>query len=400
VTDLPLIISVDDHVVEPPNLWMDRLPSSYRDIGPRVVRGYQPGSATVNERGLLVQSDSGEGLPTDWWVYEDVHMPIFRSFAGVSYSSREDVDRTGMTYDEMRPGCYDPAARIADLAEAHIEASLCFPNLLPRFCGQSFLWSKDKDLAGLCVTAYNDWVIDEWCAGSQGRLIPLIILPLWDVEAAAKEVYRNAARGARAITFSENPTALGLPSLHAEDRHWDPLWAACEETKTVICVHIGSSSQMPKTAPDAPQAVRSVIVSNNAMTSMADWLFSGNFMRFPGIKVAMSEAEIGWIPYILERIDRVWHTRLNYYDREVVPVPPSQYFHSNMYGCMVSDQHGIDSIDVIGEDNILFEVDYPHADSTWPDTISVAGSELAKLTELQQEKVLRRNAIDLFRLDL
>jgi predicted TIM-barrel fold metal-dependent hydrolase len=396
----PQIISVDDHVVEPKNLWTSRLPAKFQEIGPRVVRGGQPGATSVNARGLLVHEDSGEGLPTDWWQYEDVRMPIFRSFAGVSFASREDIDRTGMTYDEMRPGCYDAGERLKDMTAANIEASICFPNLLPRFCGQSFLWSKDKELADLSVKAYNDWVIDEWCAPSGGRLIPLSILQLWDADLAAQEIYRNAARGARAISFSENPTAIGLPSIHDADRYWDPVFRACAETKTVMCIHIGSSSQMPKTAPDAPQAVRSTIVSNNAQTCMSDWLFSGNFVRFPDLKIALSEAEIGWMPYILERVDRVWHTRLNYYDRAAVPNPPSTYFRSNMYGCMVSDQHGIDAIDAIGEDNILFEVDYPHSDSTWPDTPKIAEKELAKLTPVQREKVLRGNAIKLFNLDL
>jgi predicted TIM-barrel fold metal-dependent hydrolase len=398
VPEMPLIISVDDHVVEPPNLWMDRLPSKYHDVGPRVVRGGQPQANVV---GVPAQDDEPGGLGADWWVYEDIVMPIGRGFAGVSFGSSEEVDdHSAMTYEEMRPGCYDPTARLADMTQANIEASVCFPNLIPRFCGQNFLWAKDKELASLCVSAYNDWMIEEWCAGSSGRLIPLGLIPLWDVEAAAKEVYRNADRGARAITFTESPSALGLPSIFAQDRHWDPLFAACEETRTVVCIHIGSSSQLPRTAPDAPYAVVAAITANNAMASMTDWLFSGTFPRFPGLKVAMSEAEIGWIPYLLERIDRVWHTQPGRYDRSSVPVPPSEYFRSNMYGCMVSDQHGIDSIERIGEDNILFEADYPHPDSTWPDTAAVAAKELAGLTEIQQEKILRRNAIELFHLDL
>src|SRR5262249_10640093 len=156
----------------------------------------------------------------------------------------------------------------------------------------------------LCVRAYNDWMLDEWCAHSGGRLVPLAIVPLWDVALAAQEVARVAARGARAITFSENPYALGLPSIHDRERSWDPLFATCAETKTVVCIHVGSSSQMPKTAPEAPMAVRSANTSNNAMIAMTDWLFSGAFVRFPELTVGLSEAQVGWIPYVLERVDR------------------------------------------------------------------------------------------------
>ena len=145
-----------------------------------------------------------------------------------------------------------------------VEASLCFPTF-PRFCGQTFLEAKDRELALLCVQAYNDWMVEEWCAGTGGRLIPLCIIPLWDAEVAAAEVRRNAARGVHAVCFSEIPHHLGLPSIHTD--YWDPFFQACEETDTVVNMHIGSSSQMPATSPDAPAAVQATLSFNNAMAS-------------------------------------------------------------------------------------------------------------------------------------
>ena len=132
-----------------------------------------------------------------------------------------------ITYDEMRPGCYEPKARVADNDANWVEASLCFPTF-PRFCGQTFLEAKDKELAEACVVAYNDFMVEEWCGDSGGKLIPLCIIPLWDAELAAAEVRRNAARGVRAVCFSEIPPHLGLPSIHSG--YWDPFFAACEET--------------------------------------------------------------------------------------------------------------------------------------------------------------------------
>ena len=120
----------------------------------------------------------------------------------------------------------------------HIEAALCFPTF-PRFCGQTFTEAKDKELGLLCVKAYNDWMVEEWCGDSGGRLIPLCLIPLWDAELAAAEVRRNAERGVRAVCFSEIPPFLGLPSVHDPDHYWDPFFRACAETKTIVNMHIG-----------------------------------------------------------------------------------------------------------------------------------------------------------------
>ena len=117
-----------------------------------------------------------------------------------------------ITYDEMRPGCYEPKARLEDMDINWVEASLSFPTF-PRFCGQTFLEAKDRELAEACVYAYNDWMVEEWCGDSGGRLIPLTLIPLWDADLAAAEVRRNAARGVRAVCFSEIPPHLG-PAEH------------------------------------------------------------------------------------------------------------------------------------------------------------------------------------------
>ena len=207
--------------------------------------------------------------------------------------------------DDMRKGCWDQKARLEDMDVNHVEASLAFPSF-PRFCGQTFTERKDKELGDLCVKAYNDWMFDEWCAGTNDRLIPLIIVQLWDPKLAAAEVRRNAARGSHAVTFSEIPPFLGLPSMHDKDGYWDPFLQACEETDTVVCMHIGSSSKMPSTSADAPAAVGSTLTYMNAAMSLTDWLMSGLFERFPRLKIAYSEGQIGWIPYVLERADKVW----------------------------------------------------------------------------------------------
>ncbi|MEI8263701.1 MAG: amidohydrolase family protein [Actinomycetes bacterium] len=395
--ELPMIISVDDHVVEPANLWIDRLPSKYHDVGPRIKRA--PMGEVTFIGGKLTVKPGSEGAPADWWRYEDLRRPLLRVDSAVGVP-RDQVTMSGITFDDMRPGSFEQKSRLEDMDVNHIEASLCFPTF-PRFCGQTFTEAKDKELALLCVQAYNDWMVDEWCAGSDGRLIPLVIVPLWDANLAADEVRRNAARGVRAVCFSEIPAYLGLPSIHDPDNYWDPFFAACDETSMIVNMHIGSSSKMPSTSADAPAAVGSSLTHINAELSMTDFLFSGLFERFSNLKVAYSEGQIGWIPYLLHRMDVVWEDNRGWGGvADKVPNPPSTYFPDHVFGCFFDDPNGLKLIDEIGADNITYESDYPHSDSTWPNTAQLALEQMAGLSDEQIWKVVRGNAIKLFGLDL
>jgi predicted TIM-barrel fold metal-dependent hydrolase len=389
MTELPKIISVDDHVVEPAHLWNTWLPSKYRAFGPHVERR-GVGSMEHIGGGSYRQTFDPSGPAADCWVYEDLVYINKRHVAAVGFD-RDDMSMSPITYDDMRPGCYDPAARVEDMQINWVDASLSFPTF-PRFCGQTFLEAKDRDVALACVLAYNDWMVEEWCGASEGRLIPLCLVPLWDVELAAAEVRRNASRGCRAVCFSEIPPHLGLPSVHTT--YWDPFFSACAETRTTVCMHIGSSSKMPATSADAPPAVAASLSFNNAMASLCDFLFSGVLVRFPTLKLAYSEGQIGWLPYILERVDDVWVDHRAWGGvRDLIPEPPSTYYYRQVFGCFFKDRHGIESIDRCGVDNVTFETDYPHTDSTWPHTKKLAEEMVAGLGDETVYKIMRGNAI-------
>ncbi len=309
--------------------------------------------------------------------------------------SRRDFGVT--TYDEIRPGGWKQTERLADMDDNHVDASLCFPNTVPRFCGQTFAERDDKELALECVKAYNDWMIDDWCAGDgHGRLIPVTMVPLWDAQLAAAEVRRCADKGSHALTFSENPYALGLPSVHSGE--WDPLFAACQETETVVCMHIGSSSRMPGTTPDAPFIVSSVLTFSNAMGSLLDYVFSGTLERFPTLTLAYSEGQVGWMPYVLERMDKLWLERSDNAFGSSLREPPTTYIKDRVIGCIFDDESGLAARDRIGMDTICFETDYPHADSTFPHSEKVARDicTQAGLNDDEIYKLLRGNAIRAF----
>jgi predicted TIM-barrel fold metal-dependent hydrolase len=289
LTDDMHLISVDDHLVEPPQLWLDRLPEKYRDAGPRIID--------------VPVERNPDGPPANVWQYEGKRFPQI-GLNAVAGKDPKDYGTEPMRYTDMIPGCYEPHARVIDMDLDGVQAALCFPSF-PRFAGTVFLQAEDKSLALLCMQAWNDFMIDEWCGAAPDRFIPVVIMPLWDVDACVAELRRTVAKGARAVSFSENPAALGLPSFYTA--HWDPFLSACEDADVPLCLHFGSSGQSPQTAPEAPFAVTITLFGCNSMYSTADLLFSPVFHRHPRLKIAMTEGGIGWLPYLLERADYVWN---------------------------------------------------------------------------------------------
>lgn len=394
ILDIPKIVSVDDHVMEPPDLWTSRLPASYGDRIPHLERA----RTTIGWRdGHYEFERSDEGEWCDWWVYDDYAFPISALFHGAGI---RDVANAPSTFDEMRDSVWIQRDRIDAMASDHVEASLQFPNTLPRFAGQAFSERKDKKLALAALQAYNDWLIDEWTAGDGfGRLIPVAILPFWDPELSAAEIRRVAAKGCHAISFPENPYPLGFPSLHS--RSWDPVFHACGETESTLCLHIGSSSKMPTTSPDAPFVISSTLTFSNAMGAMLDFIFSGTLDRVPGLKVAFSEGQIGWMPYLIERADKLWAERGTNNFGSDLPKPPSSYFPGRLYGCLFDDEVGLRNRDIIGMDQICYEVDFPHADSPYPNTLETVTKIVSQAGMSNEEiyKLVRGNAVTAFGLE-
>ena len=390
---LTAMVSVDDHVVEPPSLWTDRLGRDDHERCPRVERMRIADAAKESLFGVYRMLDFDEHADgwIDIWHYEDLRFPMLRSYAAAGLTGAVEV--TPITYDDIRPGCYEPEQRLADMTEDGVDVSLCFPNIFVRFCGQRFLEANDKDLAMRCVRAYNDWLTEGWAAPSGGRLHGASIIPLWDPQLAAQEVERIAGH-TRVVCFSEMPTRLGLPSIYSGS--WDPVFAACEANDVVVAMHIGSSSTQPTSSDDAPPLLK---LTNNytvSSLSLSDWLLSGVLDRFPRLKIAFAEAQAGWIPYLIDRLDRGWHRNDPYLFSDQVsptPRPPSEYLKEHVYVCVFDDPIAMDHLDVIGEDNICFETDYPHPDGSWPSSGLVAERQTKNLTPELREKVLRTNGL-------
>lgn len=373
------IISVDDHVIEHPRVWQDRLPAKYLEEGPRIV-------------------ETPEGYQV--WRYEGQVFPQI-GLNAVAGKPPAEYGMDPVRYDQMIPGCYDATERVKDMDIDGVQAALCFPSF-PGFAGGVFKRAQDKDLALRCVQAWNDFQVEEWCARAPDRLIPLGILPVWDPMLAAAEVERLSEMGTKALSFPDSPVSLDLPSFH-EPTHWEVLWDAIEAADIPLCLHFGgggfvpgfSFADMSKPDQHAPFAVAIAVFSTNLMWSTADIVFSGLLQRHPRLKFMLSEGGIGWIPYIMERLDYSWE-RHRWYQNISRTDRPSDLFRQHFWGCFIDDIHGIAARDVIGVDNILIEVDYPHSDSHWPNSrkrlteclLDVPDSEVHRMVELNARELL------------
>lgn len=373
-----LIISADDHLVEPPGMFEGRLPSKLAGRAPRVV-------------------EDADGVQA--WVYEGKRFPNL-GFNAVVGRPVLECSFDPQRFDEMRLGAWDVHARIADMDLDGVYASLNFPSGLIGFAGQRLQQATDDpELALAIVRANNDWHIEEWTGAYPDRLIPCQIPYLLDPEVAAQEVRRNAERGFRAVSFSEAPHKLGLPSIHTD--HWDPFLAACEETGTVVCLHIGSAGESPSTGPDAPPDTIGVLFFGYAMFSAVDWLYSKIPVRFPDLRISMAEGGIGWVPGLLDRLSHVERYQEMYGTwTSDIELTPSEVLRRNFWFCALDDPTTMQIADTIGFDHIMLETDYPHLDASWPDSQQVVERQVAGLSRDAAEQVSWRTAAELFRLDV
>jgi predicted TIM-barrel fold metal-dependent hydrolase len=369
------IFSVDDHLVEPPDIFDGRIPSKWLDRAPRIT----------------VLDDGAEA-----WIFEgNINTNI--GMNAVVGRPIEDCTFEAQRFEHMRKGAYNADARIRDMDIDGVYASICFPSSLVGFGGQRLqLQSKDPDLALTLVRALNDWHIESWVGNYRDRLIPLQLPYLLDVAIAAEMIRDNAARGFKAVTFPEAPHKLGLPSLHSG--YWDPFVAACEETETVICLHIGSAGEVPSTgAPDAPTDTVGALFFASAMFAAVDWLYSKLPVKFPGIKIAMSEGGLAWVPGLLDRLDHMSRYQMIYGTWDGIAESPSEVFQRNFWHCTLDDVTVMRVRDRIGVERITIEADYPHLDSSWPNTQPLFARHLAGASDHDIRRIAWQNASELFR---
>lgn len=365
--------SVDDHIIEHARVWADRVPAKYKDLAPHVV-----------------EEDGRE-----YWVYEDRKHPTM-GLNAVAGTPRETWGMDPKRFADMHPACYDPKARAEVMYSQGIYASVNFPSLAG-FGGNQFATFKDKKLADVCVRAWNDFLIDEWCGAAPDLFVPMIICHTWDPQLAAKEIQRCVAKGAKALCFLEDPRMAGHPGWHTD--HWDPLLAVCQETDIPICMHIGGAGDPAQQLdPSAPALVGIAAAFTISAQCAVNMMVSPVCEKFPDIKLVWSEGGIGWIPAAIERADRQWERHAAW--SWTPELRPSDIAKRNMYFCMIEEPMGLQYRYDYDVEHIVWESDFPHADTPYPDTQQNADEVFAGVPKEEVELITHLNAEKLFNWEL
>lgn len=373
-----VLISTDDHICEPPNLFDNQLSGELLATAPKLK---------VDPRGK------------NYWEYQGQ----LKGSIGLNAVVGRPFEEYGMeptALEQLRDGCYDVHARIDDMDVNGIAASMCFGNSIA-FDGQTFHKAPDKKLALRHQQAYNDWHYEEWCMAYPGRFIPIGVLPTWDQQATVDEINRLGKKGFRVVQMNENPTVQGLPSIHND--YWDPIYKALVDNDMTIALHIGSGNPAPHASMETPIEAWISTMPLSVAQGVADWLQLDELFQYPDMRIIVSEGSIGWVPYLAERADfsnwrhGVW-TKSRFQQNGV---KPSDLLKKNFCHCFLWDPYGLKNLSEVGEDNVTYEVDYPHSDAVWPDAAEMLWQQIegTNLTDEQIDKITHKNAMNWLRFD-
>ena len=365
-----VIISVDDHITEPGNMY-DR---------------HLSGEALATAPKLLTLANG-----TNVWEYQGMKIPSVGLNAVVG-RPKEEYGMEPTSFDQLRAGCYDVDARIDDMNINGIAASLNFASY-PMIDGGLFALAPDKAQSLIHLRAYNDWHVDEWCGAHPGRFIPCGLLPVWDIDATVAEIKRLADKGCHAVSINDNPTKRGLPSIH--NPYWEPLYAAAAEIGTTLCLHIGGGNPAPHASMETPIEAWITTMPMAVSIGAADWLNLAALNRYPNLRIALSESGIGWIPYLLERADFSHEQHKAWTNSEAIfhGRKPSEVFRQHFTSCFIDDAFGLQNLGAVGEDNACYECDYPHSDTLWPLVPERLWETTRHLTDAQIDKITHLNAM-------
>lgn len=363
------VISADSHVMEPADLWLTRLDRGWRDRAPRVL---------PNEDGRGF-SFVAPGLP---------RQPVAGAFAAGKKGDEYKAHLENAGYDAAHPGGWDPAARLEAQAKDGVVAEVLYTTL-----GMRLFPLEDAELQRHCFIAFNDWLVD-YCAYAPDRLLGIGAIPLWDVEAGVAELERCARLGLRGGMIWGGPPR-DRPYRSAI---YEPLWAAAQDLGMPLSLHIvtgmGEESRVEFT--DAPMRYMNLI--HEVQRSLSDIILSGVLERFPRLQIVSAESDTGWLPHFMQRLDRA-NDKFGTLLGERLSLAPSEYVRRQVWATFLDDPVGAASIETHGGDTFMWGSDFPHSDSTWPDSQAVLERNLKGVEAGLARKLVHDNVAALYGLD-
>ncbi len=368
------ILSSDSHVVEPPDLWENRLEPHLRHRAPRVV-----------------QEEDG-----DWWIVDGHRTNSFQggAQAGQRFENHEALKHAAR-FAAVRPGAYLPEAHIQDNEADGVYGSVMYPTE-----GLSLFHVPDSTFLTAVFRVYNDWIAD-FCSTYPKRLKGIAMINVDDVPAAIDELERTRKRGLAGAMISVYP---------AEERSYDhpeyePFWAAAQDLEMPLSLHIATNRPSPGAPLEGNRNTRPALLANTdhwVRVSLAHMIFTGVFERYPRLQVGTVEHELSWVPHFLERIDYTYTQRAHRpgWYRFKDHVLPSDFFHSNVFLSFQEDALGIKERALIGVDNLLWASDYPHTESTFPRSQHILERILEDVPNEERYKITCSNVARLYHFDI
>jgi predicted TIM-barrel fold metal-dependent hydrolase len=375
-----MLISCDSHVVEPGNLWLERLPAKYRDRAPRAVKD------PVNHHEYF----GGPGLP------RGVDLTLSRN-AGMTAQEVNAILEQDPDAWVGAMGGHDPVQRLADLWFDDTVADVVYPT-----AGLSLLQYDDPEFQFACIQVYNDWLA-EFCAVDPDRLIGLAMIPTWDMERGVAELERANDLGLRGGIMWTSPPEGRTYSFFSD--YYDGLWRTAAERRMPISMHILAGhgtkgvSEYGKTLEGT--FYFGMTSRDEVARTVADLIISGTFERFPDLRIVSAEAGIDYVARLERRLDstmKMWWEKLEHPLKEM----PSAYFRRNVYCTFISDPVGLKLLEFTGADHFMWSSDYPHGAATWPDSPATLAAEFDAygVSEEDRRKLTLTNVADLYRIDL
>jgi len=375
------VISADSHMMEPGDLWQERLDNTFKDRAPRVIPGYR-------------------GKKGSFFVVEGIKpFPIAGGFA--AGSKPEDLPKNWQKgYEGCRPSGWDPAERIKDQDIDGVEAEVLYTTL-----GMSLFGLDDAEFQQACFRSYNDWVA-EFCSHNPKRLFGIALVSLEDIQAGVRELARCAKVGMRgAMIWGAPPRERPYSSPE-----YDPFWAAAQDLQMPVSLHVvtskkGNQEKKPKAEGEPkPRAQRRggtqagyMGLIHEVQQSITDIIFGGVLDRFPKLTIVSAENDTGWLPHYMYRADHAWE-KFRFFEKEPLPMAPSAYIKRQLYATFQDDPIGPSTWDYFGADNYMWASDFPHTDSTWPNSLNVIKRDFAKVPAEVTQKIVADNAIRLYRM--
>jgi predicted TIM-barrel fold metal-dependent hydrolase len=355
------VISADSHITEPPDTYLSRIDPKYRDDAPRII-----------------QDDRG-----DVFHIPGMKVPVPMGLIAGAGKQAEELTTFGVRFEDLHRGGWDPVARLADQDRDGVAAEVIYPTVGMAICNH-----RDIDYKRACMQAYNRWIA-EYASSSPERLICVGQTAMRNPQEGIEDLQDIAALGLRGVMMPGTPG-------HEDYDHpdYDPFWEAAVDLGLPLSFHVLTTRDAAPVRGPRLNSFISIIRANQDV--IGTLVFSGVFERHPALRIVCVEADAGWVPHYMYRMDHAWKRHRHYQQHGTLTKLPSEYFRENVYTTFQDDWVAFQVAHLLNDERLMWANDFPHSDSTWPWSQEMLAEHTANLTDRQKDRILHDNCAELY----